>query len=154
METPNRFSKEELQNWGIAALRVTVGVILLVHGLQKLFVFGIPGTAGFFAKTGIPMPVVSAVLSTGAEALGGLALLLGLFTRPAAAILTFNMAIAVLVVQKNGFFAPNGFEYPLTLLVANLALALTGAGAFAVDNLAQRTHHPFRHGPTPAPLRG
>jgi putative oxidoreductase len=148
METPNRFNPAELQSWGIATLRITVGVILLVHGLQKLIAFGIPGTAGFFAHAGLPLPMLSAVLSIGAETLGGLALVLGLFTRPAAAVLTFNMFIAVVAVHlKNGFFAPTGFEYPFSLMMANAALVLAGTGAFALDNLVQRTHGAFRNGP-------
>jgi putative oxidoreductase len=136
MENTKR-TENELQGWGIAALRVMVGVVLMAHGLQKVLMFGVSGTAGFMAHAGIPLPMVSAVLSIGAETVGGLALILGLFTRPAAAILAFNMGVAVFVVHlKGGFFLPAGFEYALTLLVANVALALTGAGAFALDNVA------------------
>ena len=132
-----------------------VGVVFLAHGLQKLVMFGINGTAGFFAHAGLPMPMVSATLATGAEFLGGLALLLGLFTRPAAAILSFNMLVAVLAVHlKGGFFLPAGIEYALTLMVANIALILTGAGAFALDNVVHTEPASWRHAPTPAPLRG
>jgi putative oxidoreductase len=68
--------------------------------------------------------------------LGGAALLLGLFTRWAAAPIAFSMLVAIVTVHlKGGFFAPKGVEYPLTMLAANLALILTGAGAFALDNL-------------------
>jgi putative oxidoreductase len=143
-----RFSERELQSWGIAALRIMVGLVLLAHGSQKLFVYGIPGTAAFFAKGGLPFPMVSAVLSISAEFLGGLFLTLGLLTRPVAAVLAFNMAVAVLLVHlKNGFFLPTGFEYALTLLVANISLVLTGPGAFALDHVLQ--HHaqaPLQHG--------
>ena len=155
MESTNRFSQNELQSWGIALMRVMVGVVFLAHGAQKLFGFGIPGTAGFFAHAGLPFPMLSAVLSIGAEFLGGLALILGLFTRPAAAVLAINMAVAVLAVHlKNGFFLPTGFEYALTMLVANVALVLTGAGAFALDNVVHAAPRSWHHGPTPAPLRG
>src|SRR5215471_8700150 len=107
MESTKRFSQAELQSCGIAALRIMVGVVFLAHGSQKLFAFGIPGTAGFFAQAGLPMPMVSAVLAIAAEFLGGIALILGLFTRPAAAVLAFNMAVAVLAVHlKGGFFLP------------------------------------------------
>src|SRR5579872_6832592 len=99
METTNRYSQSEFQSWGIALMRVMVGVVFLAHGAQKLFVYGIPGTAGFFAHAGIPFPMVSAVLSIGAEFLGGLFLILGLFTRPAAAVLVINMAVAVFAVH-------------------------------------------------------
>ena len=44
-----RITESELQSWGIAALRIMVGAVLLAHGGQKLIAFGIDGTAGFFA---------------------------------------------------------------------------------------------------------
>ena len=99
METTNRFSQSELQSWGIALLRVVVGVVFLAHGAQKLFVYGIPGTAGFLGHAGIPFPMLSAVLTIGAEFLGGLFLLLGLFTRPAAAFL----AIVPMLYARKAF---------------------------------------------------
>jgi putative oxidoreductase len=124
------------QAWGIAAVRFIVGLVFLVHGSQKLFVYGFGGVAGFMAHAGIPVPAVSAVVVTLVEFLGGLALVTGLFTRWAAILLAINMAVAVLAVHlKNGFFLPQGYEYALTLLVANVGLALTGAGAFALDNV-------------------
>jgi putative oxidoreductase len=154
METTKRSTPGELQSYGIAALRVMVGVVFLAHGLQKLLMFGIGGTAGFFAHAGIPLPMLSAVLSIGAEFLGGLALILGLFTRPAASVLAFNMLVAVVAVHlKGGFFLPAGFEYALTMLVANVALVLTGAGAFALDHVVQPALHPWRHAPASTPLR-
>lgn len=124
-----------MQGWGIALLRVMVGIVFLMHGGQKLFVFGINGTAGFFAQAGFPMPMVSAVLASLTEFLGGAALIAGLFTRLAAIPLAFTMLVAVLGVHlRNGFFLPTGFEYALAMLVAVIALALTGPGALAVDN--------------------
>ncbi len=126
--------------WGIAALRFIVGVVFLVHGSQKLFVYGFSGVAGFFGHAGIPVPAVSAVVVTLVEFLGGLALITGLFTRWAAILLAINMAVAVLAVHaKHGFFASaGGYEYPLTLLVANISLALAGPGAFALDNALKK----------------
>jgi putative oxidoreductase len=129
------------QGWGIAAIRFIVGVVFLVHGSQKLFVFGFGGVAGFFGQAGIPLPAVSAVVVTLVEFLGGLALIVGLFTRWAALLLAINMLVAVLAVHlKAGFFLPHGFEYALTLLFANVGLALAGPGAFAVDNLLGKRH--------------
>jgi putative oxidoreductase len=131
-----RIDEKQLQNWGIAVLRVMVGSVLLAHGSQKLLVYGLNGTAGAFAHMGIPAPMLSAVLSVGAEFLGGLALVLGVFTRWAAAALVINMAVAAFAVHlRNGFFLPTGAEYALTLLAANLALVLTGSGALALDRL-------------------
>jgi len=90
---------------------------------------------------GIPVPAVSAVILTFIEFLGGIALILGVVTRWAAALIACDMMVAVLVVHlKNGFFNPKGFEYPLTLLAACIALILSGAGAASVDGaMAKRT---------------
>jgi putative oxidoreductase len=136
----NLTHKTDWQGWGIAALRMMVGVTFLMHGGQKLFVYGIGGTAGFMAHIGIPAPTISAVLTIGAELLGGALLLLGLFTRYAAAVLAFTMMVAVVSVHlRNGFFLPNGYEYALMMLVANIALALTGAGEFALERVVWRS---------------
>ncbi len=125
------------QGLGIAALRWIVGLVFLVHGSQKLFAFHFSGMAAFFAKAGIPLPEVSAVVVTLVEFLGGAALLLGFGTRIAAALLAINMLGAIYFVHgKNGFFLQNGgYEYALTLLIANLGLVLTGAGAWALESL-------------------
>src|SRR5439155_970912 len=74
-------------NWGLVPLRLVVGLVFIVHGGQKLFVFGLGGAAGFMAKVGIPWPFLAAVVVIAVEILGGLALVLGLGTRLAAALL-------------------------------------------------------------------
>jgi len=126
-----------LQGLGIAVLRWIVGVVFLVHGGQKLFVFHFAGTAAFFAKAGIPLPGVSAVVVTLVEFLGGAALILGIGTRVAAVLLAINMLGAIYFVHgRNGFFLQGGgYEYALAMLVSNVSLALTGPGLCAVDNL-------------------
>ena len=124
------------QGIGIAALRLIVGLVFLVHGSQKLFVYHFAGVTGFFTHGNIPLTAVSAVVVTLVEFLGGVALILGLGTRVAAILLAINMAGAIYFVHLSaGFFAPKGYEYPLTLLVANVAIALAGAGVCAFDNL-------------------
>ena len=125
-----------MQGWGLTVLRVVVGIVFLVHGSQKLFVYGFGGVAGFLGQLGIPLPAVSAVALTAVEFLGGLALLAGLFTRWAAAALAVSMLVAVLAAHlRAGFFLPNGYEFALSLLGASIALALAGPGAAAVDSV-------------------
>ena len=128
-----------LQGWGITVLRVVVGMVFLVHGGQKLFVFGFGGVAAFLGQVGIPAPGLAAVILTAVESLGGLALLLGLYTRWAAVPLAINMLVAILVVHlKAGFFLPNCYEFALTLLGANVALALLGSGEASVDGVLEK----------------
>lgn len=128
-------------SWGVTVLRVVVGIVFMAHGWQKLFVYGFHGTAGVFGGMGIPLPAVSSVVVILVEFLGGAALILGLFTRGAAALNGFDMVVAILAVHlKNGFFdQQHGVEYPLTLLAGCVALATLGPGVASVDGaLAKR----------------
>ncbi len=128
-----------LQGWGIAALRIVVGIVFLAHGGQKLFVWGFGAVAEGFGQIGIPAPMLASVIVTLVEFLGGLALLLGLFTRWAAVPLAINMLGAILTVHlRAGFFLPDGYEFALTLLAANVALALLGSGEASVERLLEK----------------
>ncbi|WP_265087487.1 DoxX family protein [Psychrobacter arenosus] len=133
---------------GIAALilRVPVGIILAAHGAQKLFGWfggnGLAGTAGWMSSIGIEPGYLMAILAGSAEFFGGLALILGVLTRPAAVAAAFTMLVAIFSVHiSNGLFAANnGYEYALTLMVALIALAVQGGGQLSVDQaLTQRS---------------
>ena len=129
----------DAQEWGITILRVAVGGVFLPHGYRKFFVWGVAGVSTFLGTLGIPAPLPAAVVLTLVEFGGGLALLLGLYTRWAAGLLAIDMLVAILTVHlRNGFFAPEGFEYPLTLLAASLALVLLGSGQASVDGMLHR----------------
>ncbi|HEX6881433.1 MAG TPA: DoxX family protein [Terriglobales bacterium] len=131
---------KENKGLGLAIIRIITGVVFFAHGYQKLIVWGIGGVTGGFTQIGIPAPHLSAYLATFAEFFGGIALLLGLGTRLAAIPVAFTMVVAILQVHlKGGFFAPQGFEYPLTLLAANIAMIVAGGGAFALDNVLFRS---------------
>ena len=121
---------------GLAALRATTGAIFLAHGAQKLFVYGFGGVSGAFGGMHVPAPTVTGPLTGLGEFFGGLALIAGLLTRLAGLGLAITMLGAIVFVHAAaGFFAPNGLEYPLALLGANLGIALMGAGRYSLDAL-------------------
>jgi putative oxidoreductase len=133
------------KGWGLTVLRVVVGIVFLVHGGQKLFLTGFDGVAGFLGSLGVPAPGLFAVIVTLVELLGGLALILGLFTRVVAVLLAVDMLVAILTVHlPNGFLASNnGIEFPLVLVAACVALAVAGPGEAALDRaFARRTNNP------------
>ena len=119
---------------GLALLRLSLGVVFLAHGLLKVLVFTVPGTVQFFQSLGLPGFFAHLVI--GAELIGGLALIAGFLTRWAAAGLALIGFGSVLGHAANGWLFTNaggGWEYPVLLGFATLALVFTGPGAFAVD---------------------
>lgn len=131
----NTASRRQI-DFGLAILRVVVGAIFIAHGGQKIFVFGFDGVAGAFGQMGIPMAGILGPFVALVEFFGGLALVTGLLARLASLGLLSTMVVAILQVHlKNGFFAPNGIEFPLSLLGSTALIALAGAGNFSIDRL-------------------
>jgi putative oxidoreductase len=128
---------------GLTILRVVVGIIFITHGSQKLFSIGVGGVIGMFGQMHIPLPQITGPLVAFVEFLGGIALLIGLFTRIAAVLLAIDMVGAIVFVHgRNGFFLPMGFEYPLLLLAANVAILVAGPGGYAIDDRLWSSRQP------------
>ena len=115
-------------------LRLTLGGLFLVHAGLKLLVFTPAGTAKFFASLGLPPALAFLVIA--AELIGGLALILGVWTRIAAIALTPILLGAIFTVHgPAGFFFSSpqgGWEFPAFWIVALIVQALLGDGAFAL----------------------
>jgi putative oxidoreductase len=135
-----------LPAFGPAALRVGLGAIFIAHGAQKLFGIwgggGLSGTAAGFDQLGLQPSYALAVAAGIAEFAGGILLVLGALTVPAAVVLTLTMLVAVWKVHlANGFFLNwtmtpgqgHGYEYNLAVIAGLLCLMLTGPGAFSID---------------------
>ncbi len=115
-------------------LRVTLGLLFLAHAGLKIFVFTPAGTAQFFGSLGLPG--VLAYLVIAAETLGGVALILGVYSRLVALALTPILLGAIFTVHgPAGFFFSNpngGWEFPALWIIGLVGVTLLGDGAFAV----------------------
>lgn len=125
-------------DWATMPLRLALGIVFLMHGMQKLFgAFsgpGIEGTQGFMASLGVVLPGFMGIVVASVEFFGGLLVLLGLFTRYASLLVAIDMFFAFLLFHmKNGFFLPAGFEFVFTLFLVAIALILTGAGKWSLE---------------------
>lgn len=127
--------------WGALVLRVPIGIIFLAHGAQKLFGafggYGLEGTGKFMASIGLNPGYLMALLAGSAEFFGGLALVVGLLVRPAAAVLVATMIVAIgaVHIDKGFFMSTNGYEFALALLAASASLLASGAGRLSVDQM-------------------
>jgi putative oxidoreductase len=123
-------------NYGATITRLSLGVILLAHGLLKIFVFTIPGTVGFFESLGLPATV--AYLTIFGEIAGGAALIIGIYTRLTALLSVPILLGATWAHAGNGWVFSNqggGWEFPALLVVMAIAVAVQGSGSFAFKTI-------------------
>ncbi len=126
---------------GILLMRVLFGAAIAAHGAQKLFGWfggsGLKATGGFFETIGFRPGAMFAAAASLNELVGGLLLVLGLFTPVGATAVLAAMLVAMVSVHlKNGFFATNnGIELPFLFAAAALGIAFNGGGAISLDAL-------------------
>ena len=127
---------DRLQPLALLVMRLALGIVMLVHGYNKVFK-GIEHHPHFVASLGIPAWL--GYVSEFTELIGGLLLLVGFFTRPAASAVCANLIVAVWKVHwHNGLLgSPDrpGYEFPLCLAAMAFALIFLGGGPIAMDHV-------------------
>ncbi len=128
-----------LTGLALLGLRIGLGVELLVHGWPK--VKSPASLAGFMGQLGMKPAMFWAWIAALVEFLGGIALLLGLLTRPAAFFVTIQFLIITFYLKpikmKAPFTNPQGasWEWDWLIMFMALALLLAGSGAFGLDRV-------------------
>ncbi|OOF60070.1 DoxX family protein [Rodentibacter myodis] len=124
---------EKFRPYGLALLRIVAAYMFILHGTAKFWEFPISMTGGNGAVDA-PLMIVGGVI----EILGGVLVLLGLFTRPAAFLLSGQMAYAYFFMHaaQGHLFFPlaNGGELALLYSVVFFYFVFAGGGAFALEN--------------------
>ncbi|MEV6607520.1 DoxX family protein [Kutzneria sp. NPDC051319] len=117
--------------------RVAVGIVLIMHGWQKFFDYGIAGTSASFVKMGVPLPSVSAVFAATVELVGGAALIVGIALPVVGLLIAIDMAGAYIFGTSGALIAPGGGQLELVLLVGGLLAGFAG-GAYSLDRFLFR----------------
>lgn len=120
--------------YGAMLLRLILGVVYVMHAYLALVIFGPAGMIAYQVKNGVPFPEIATWYLILAHGIGGIFLVLGIFTRWAALANAPAMLGAILFAHlKSGFWAhKGGYEYVLVLLVATVAVAMIGGGALSL----------------------
>jgi len=116
-------------------VRVVVGIMFLMHVSTKFKLGAAAVAANVFAKNGIEPALMWTYVVMFLETVGGVCLIIGLFTRFFAAALAIEMLVALLFVHlPKGYAAGGGgFEYVLLIGVVCLVIAIRGGGPYSVD---------------------
>ena len=123
-----------MASYGAMLLRLVLGIVYMMHAYLALVVFGPSGMIAYQVKAGVPFPELATWYLILAHGLGGIFLVLGIYTRWAAmANVPVMLGAIVFVHLKKGFWAhEGGYEYALVLLVATVACAMIGGGALSL----------------------
>ena len=131
----NRFTSSlaAQSSFGYLLVRLLVGVILAISGYNKVFVMGMDGASAFFEKIGIPLAMLAGPVVSLLELIGGLLLIVGLFTRYVAVLFFIEFIVAAWAkwLPMNQGYA--GARLDMLILVSALLFATNGAGSISVD---------------------
>ena len=121
----------------VALLRVIIGIMFLVHVLGKFKIGPAAVAANLMGKNGLEPALLFAYATMALESVGGICLIVGLFTRFFAAALAIEMLIAFLFVHlPKGYAAGGGgYEYVLLIGAACFLVAIRGGGSYSIDRL-------------------
>jgi putative oxidoreductase len=133
-------------DWGPVFIRLAIGVRLVEGTADNVFSYArMEEFAHFLAAHGTPFPLFGAFLSAYAQFICGILIVLGLFTRPAGAVVAINFVFAILIAHRETAFV---VTWPaIMMLAAGLFFLFHGPGTLAVDRwLAAQS----RRAPTPS----
>ena len=120
---------------GILILRLTIGILLFMAGSGKALAwfggYGAEKSLQFYNQMGFS--TFLGYLSIYTEFIGGLLLVIGLFTRFAAFAVTINMAVATIVSLPHGFMGPSGAQTPFIFLMCAIVILITGPMVYSID---------------------
>jgi putative oxidoreductase len=125
---------------GKLILRVTLGLLILFHGISKIL-HGAGFITGLVAKAGLP-PAVGYLVYVG-EVIAPLMLVFGIWTRLAALVVAINMVVAILLVHVPHLFTLSNtggwaLELPGMYLASALAIVMLGAGKYSMGGTSGR----------------
>ncbi len=124
--------------WGPDFLRLGVGIMMIIHGYPKLFgaKMGPKGLAQWLKSIGFSPPLFWAYVLGISEFLGGICILLGLFTRLVALVLAIEFLVIIFRVKwaKGWSAGEGGWEWDFVFLTMLLSLLVTGPGRWALDS--------------------
>ena len=124
------------RNLGLLLLRLVLGVVFIYHGWGKITNIG--GTQAFFSSIGLGN-IALVYLAAYGEFIGGILMILGMWTCYAGIVLAIISLVALLTVHlPKGFnIMQGGYEYILTLLVLSVSVAMMGAGKYSVRGMSK-----------------
>ncbi len=124
---------DRMQPLALFVMRLALGAIMVGQGYHKVF-GGLQHHAQLVASLGLPAWL--SYFSSFGEFLGGLLVLVGLFTRAAAFVICIDLSVAIWKVHfHNGLMGNGGYEFPLALATLAFALIFFGGGPMAFDHV-------------------